>query len=104
MLKLALNANESIMYFICCFKGDKNEVFAGCGDNNIYVWDLESGAQKVRFTVKVLIFMKTNFYGLENLPLFMGFFNNNRNFIWLGTILLLAFSEPRNPRKLKLSE
>ena len=61
------------MYFICCFKGDKNEVFAGCGDNNIYVWDLESGAQKVRFTVKVLIFMKTNFYGLRILPLFMGF-------------------------------
>ena len=73
MLKLALNTNDSIMYFICCFKGDKNEVFAGCGDNNIYVWDLESGAQKVRFTVKVLIFMKTNFYGLRILPLFMGF-------------------------------
>jgi len=36
------------MYLICYFKGDKNEVFAGCGDNNIYVWDLESGAQKVR--------------------------------------------------------
>lgn len=26
---------------------DKNEVFAGCGDNNIYIWDLESGQQKV---------------------------------------------------------
>ena len=56
------------MYLICYFKGDKNEVFAGCGDNNIYVWDLESGAQKVGCTVKILIFMKTNFLSLRNLP------------------------------------
>ncbi|VDI27241.1 THO complex subunit 6 [Mytilus galloprovincialis] len=26
---------------------DKSEVFAACGDNNIYVWDLESGQQKI---------------------------------------------------------
>lgn len=29
------------------FQEDKSEVFAACGDNNIYVWDLESGQQKV---------------------------------------------------------
>ena len=26
-----------------------NALFAGCGDNNIYMWDLETGMLQVRF-------------------------------------------------------